>query len=266
MSRDFLQEYINKYRAFSNNPVGQVDRDGLADAGPDKKDSKHPTISLLNCPVEIDRSQQDFLFITKITDLAPDSFYVQVVQGTSSFVLKANPNEIIRDKFTFLDPIPTSPKTDIHNEAEGGNLPQLYKDFNFPVGKYDYTTEAIDFQNSPNYGVEFCWYRESRKISLYKTKAHDPFDAKASSFIRSLTVGNKTYRHSREADQATVNATADGAALYEYSYDYWFYTDQKGKKWEGISFSGLKNAAPFYGDIDPLALAMALSFIMGGGL
>ncbi len=30
--RDFLQEYINKYRCWSNNPVGQVDGDGLADA------------------------------------------------------------------------------------------------------------------------------------------------------------------------------------------------------------------------------------------
>ncbi len=38
VSRDFLAEYINKYRAFSNNPVGQVDRDGLADAAPSRGD------------------------------------------------------------------------------------------------------------------------------------------------------------------------------------------------------------------------------------
>jgi len=33
LSRDFLR-FLNKYRAWSNNPVGQVDRDGLASADP----------------------------------------------------------------------------------------------------------------------------------------------------------------------------------------------------------------------------------------
>ncbi len=42
LSRDFLP-FLNKYRCFSNNPVGQVDRDGLADAQPEKpKDPDKP--------------------------------------------------------------------------------------------------------------------------------------------------------------------------------------------------------------------------------
>ena len=60
LSRDFLN-YLNKYRAFGNNPVGQVDRDGLFSIDPATIDSL-----LDNHDISITNAQYETLFRYRI--------------------------------------------------------------------------------------------------------------------------------------------------------------------------------------------------------
>jgi YD repeat-containing protein len=212
-SRDFLK-YLNLYRLWSNNPVGQVDRDGLASSDEKDKDGKNPLpageliddLPPLNPPVNANRVTRDFKIANpkKVRDdnevweieysTTPAKFSTNVQETTATQVWTCKGNN--QNTVTYI-----TKKTD---KFEGGEFVATQDDTHgiFWQGKFD---EVNQIPQANVLGAEGSWqfHSDSKWYGKENTEAQSGWGTKGTHQIIIKKDGKEVYNSGIITDEPT---------------------------------------------------------------